>query len=326
MYSGSLSSHRFSPLAQLTPSNVSRLKPAWVYQPAGVGSVEATPIVADGVMYTTSGPTNVAALDLKSGRPLWEWNRPIAASVLNLGFPRVNRGVAILDGTVYVGTLDGYLVALDAKSGAERWSTQVGDNPHRSRHHRRAPRRRGQSHRRHQRRRSRDPRVPRRLRRENRQAGLALLDGAVAGRTRKRIVARRQLGPRRRRDVADRLVRSRDEAALLGHRQSWSRLERRLAQRRQPLHVLAGRDRHHDGKSALAFSIHAARRARLGCESGSRARRRRRPRHAEEARRDGEPQRLLLRAGPRYRRVPAWACRTRSRRGPRDSMRRDGRF
>ena len=61
-------------------------------------------------MYVTSGPTMVAALDLKSGKPLWEWTRPIAPSVLNLGFPRVNRGVAVLDNMVYVGTLDGYLV------------------------------------------------------------------------------------------------------------------------------------------------------------------------------------------------------------------------
>jgi alcohol dehydrogenase (cytochrome c) len=129
MYSGSYSSHRFSPLTQLTPANVARMKPVWVYQPAGVGSVETTPVVANGVMYTTSGPTNVAALDLKSGKPIWEWSRPIAASVLNLGFPRVNRGVAIIDDTVYVGTLDGFLVALDAKSGAERWVTPVGDNP-----------------------------------------------------------------------------------------------------------------------------------------------------------------------------------------------------
>src|SRR5204862_4161673 len=115
--------------AQLTPANVGRLKPAWVYQPAGVGSVETSPIVADGVMFTTSGPSNVAARDLKSGKPLWEWNRPIAATVLNLGFPRVNRGVAILDNMVYVGTLDGYLVALDTRSGAERWIAHVGENP-----------------------------------------------------------------------------------------------------------------------------------------------------------------------------------------------------
>jgi alcohol dehydrogenase (cytochrome c) len=129
MYSGSYASHRFSPLTQISSTNVARLRPAWVYQPPGTGPVEATPVVADGVMYVTWGPTNVAALDLKSGKPIWEWTRPIAASVLNLGFPRVNRGVAILESTIYVGTLDGYLVALDARSGIERWSVPVGDNP-----------------------------------------------------------------------------------------------------------------------------------------------------------------------------------------------------
>ena len=109
MYSGSYSSQRFSPLKQISTDNVAKLRPAWVYQPPGTGSVEATPVVANGIMYVTSGPTMVAALDLKSGKSIWEWTRPIAPSVLNLGFPRVNRGVAILDNMVYVGTLDGYL-------------------------------------------------------------------------------------------------------------------------------------------------------------------------------------------------------------------------
>lgn len=129
MYSGAYTSHRFSPLRQISVETVSHLGPVWVYQPPGTGSIEATSAVANGVMYVTAGPTIVAALDLKSGKPLWEWTRPIAPSVLNLGFPRVNRGVAILDNMVYVGTLDGYLVALDAKAGIERWSVHVGDNP-----------------------------------------------------------------------------------------------------------------------------------------------------------------------------------------------------
>jgi len=128
MYSGSYGSERFSPLTQIATSNVSKLHPAWVYQPPGTGSLESTPVVVNGVMYVTAGPTIVAALDLKSGRPLWEWTRPIPASVLNLGFPRVNRGVAVLDNTVFVGTLDGYLFALDARAGIERWSVHVGDN------------------------------------------------------------------------------------------------------------------------------------------------------------------------------------------------------
>src|SRR4029077_6768725 len=129
MYSGSYSSHRFSPLRQISTDNVARLRPVWVYQPPGTGSIECTPVVANGVMYVTSGPTAVTALDLRSGKPIWEWSRPIAASVLNLGFPRVNRGVAIHEGTIYVGTLDGHLIALDAQSGIERWSVQVADNP-----------------------------------------------------------------------------------------------------------------------------------------------------------------------------------------------------
>jgi alcohol dehydrogenase (cytochrome c) len=128
-YSGSYQSHRFSPLTQISTENVGRLRPLWVYQPPGTGSLEGTPVVADGVMYVTSGPASVIALDLRSGRPIWQWSRPIAASVLNLGFPRVNRGVAILGDSVYVGTLDAYLVALDIKSGTERWAVQVGENP-----------------------------------------------------------------------------------------------------------------------------------------------------------------------------------------------------
>src|SRR5689334_12730441 len=104
-YSGSLSAQRFSPLDQITPANVARLRPAWVYQPPGAGSLETTPLAADGVMYVTWGPTAVAALDARSGKPLWEWTRPIAATVLNLGFPRVNRGVALLGDMLYVGTL-----------------------------------------------------------------------------------------------------------------------------------------------------------------------------------------------------------------------------
>ena len=127
-YSGTFDSHRHSPLTQISTTNVASLRPAWLYQPPGTGPLEGTPIVADGAMYVTSGPASVVAVSLKSGRPVWQWTRPIANSVLNLGFPRVNRGVAILDNTVYVGTLDGFLVALDARSGIERWSVQVGDN------------------------------------------------------------------------------------------------------------------------------------------------------------------------------------------------------
>src|SRR5439155_15750195 len=99
-YSGSYRSERFSPLAQISRDNVKKLRPLWLYQPAGAGTLEVTPVVADGVMYITTGaPATVVALDLASGRPLWEWTRPIPDTVHNLGFPRANRGIAIVDGT-----------------------------------------------------------------------------------------------------------------------------------------------------------------------------------------------------------------------------------
>ena len=77
-------------------------------------------------MYIT-GPQMAAALDLRSGRALWTWRRPLPGNYRSFGFGQANRGAAILDNTLYVATLDCYLVALDAKSGVERWSTKVQD-------------------------------------------------------------------------------------------------------------------------------------------------------------------------------------------------------
>ena len=124
-YSGALSGQRFSPLKELTPANVSRLRVRWAYQFPESGN-EVSPIVADGVMYV-SWANAAGALDLKTGRPLWFWRRDIPADYHSIGFGRVNRGPAILDDTLYVTTLDGYLVALDAQSGGQRWIAQVAD-------------------------------------------------------------------------------------------------------------------------------------------------------------------------------------------------------
>ena len=126
-YSGNYEAHRFSPLEQITPFNVAALKPVWVYQVKDRGTVETTPIVADGVMYVTEPPAIVTALDLRTGRPLWSYERTLPKDLQTIGFGRVNRGVAVLGDMVYVGTLDAHLVALDAKSGAVRWDVQVAD-------------------------------------------------------------------------------------------------------------------------------------------------------------------------------------------------------
>src|ERR1043166_755004 len=126
-YSGNFEAHRFSPLTHLTPANAAGLKTKWVYQTKNAGRFEATPLVFDGVMYITEPPTIVTALDLRTGRPLWSWERTLPKDLQTLGFGRVNRGVAALGDSVYVGTLDAHLVALDARSGAVRWDTEDED-------------------------------------------------------------------------------------------------------------------------------------------------------------------------------------------------------
>jgi alcohol dehydrogenase (cytochrome c) len=127
-YSGTYDGHRFSPLAEITKDNVARLRPAWVYQAQEAGGLQTTPLVADGVMYVTEARSRVAAIDVRTGRTLWRYEPSIPSAVRVIGFGPSNRGVALLDGRVYVGTLDARLVALDAMSGAVRWSAQVADN------------------------------------------------------------------------------------------------------------------------------------------------------------------------------------------------------
>ena len=132
-YSGTYRSERFSPLDQINAENVRGLKVIWAYQMqpatnAGNGLVETTPIVVDGIMYITEPPSTVTALDARTGKMIWTWSPDMPDEVKHIGFPRVNRGVAVLDDAVYVGTLDAHLVSLDAATGAVRWDVEVADN------------------------------------------------------------------------------------------------------------------------------------------------------------------------------------------------------
>ena len=125
-YSGNYAGHRYSPLDQIQPSNVGRLKLAWLYQVSEMHKVETTPLVVDGIMYLTEPPSHVTALDTRTGRVLWKYRRTLPDDV-HVCCGQVNRGVALLGDLVFIGTLDGHLVALDSRTGTIRWDTTVAD-------------------------------------------------------------------------------------------------------------------------------------------------------------------------------------------------------
>ncbi|PYN37853.1 MAG: PQQ-dependent dehydrogenase, methanol/ethanol family [Candidatus Rokuibacteriota bacterium] len=127
-YSGGYASQRHSRLRQVNRTNVKQLQLRWARQvPAAANEmVEATPLVADGVMYVTQPPDKVLALDADTGHILWSYRRDLPGT-LPLCCYRSSRGVALLGDRVYVGTLDAHLVALDGRTGTVVWDVAVGD-------------------------------------------------------------------------------------------------------------------------------------------------------------------------------------------------------
>src|SRR6516225_5260669 len=119
-YSGGFSSQRYSSLTQVTPANVKRLELQWIFQARSLEKFETTPLVVDGVMYTVQAPNDLVALDAVTGRTFWVYShRPAPESRPCCG--RINRGVAILGDTLFMGTIDAHLVAVDATSGRRVW-------------------------------------------------------------------------------------------------------------------------------------------------------------------------------------------------------------
>ena len=127
-YGGNYASQRFSGLNQITPQNANALRMTWVYQMRGGGALESTPIVVDGIMYVTEPPSNVTALDARTGKTLWHYDPVIPRDLVAIGLFPTNRGVAVLNDKVYVATIDARLIALDAISGVVRWITRIADN------------------------------------------------------------------------------------------------------------------------------------------------------------------------------------------------------
>jgi len=111
---------------QINKSNVSGLRPAWIFQTEVKESLETTPIVVDGVMYVTTSFNHVYAIDAKTGEQFWHYKHKMGPVTTYCCGPN-NRGVAIYKDKVYMGTLDAKLVALDAKTGSLVWETQLAD-------------------------------------------------------------------------------------------------------------------------------------------------------------------------------------------------------
>jgi quinohemoprotein ethanol dehydrogenase len=128
---GTVFNQRYSPLDQVTRSNVSDLKGVWRIHLGSATdakySGEAQPLVHDGIAYVSTGESDVFALDVKSGKTIWKYEGNLEDEISTVCCGWTSRGVAIGDGRVYLGKLDGKLVALDAKSGEEVWSADVGD-------------------------------------------------------------------------------------------------------------------------------------------------------------------------------------------------------
>ena len=122
-YSGTVLGWRYSLLTQITPTNVKNLELAWLWQGRSSWR-EATPLVSSGVLYTVQAPNEVVALDAETGRALWTY------SYTPTGFRNpqpVNRGLAILGSTLFMGTLDAHLLAINAHSGTLIWNTTVAN-------------------------------------------------------------------------------------------------------------------------------------------------------------------------------------------------------
>jgi alcohol dehydrogenase (cytochrome c) len=127
---GNLFNQRYSPLTAIDRSNVANLKGVWRTRLNGSGlapqySGEAQPIVHDGVIYVVTGANDVFAIGVETGEILWEHRAELDPKITSVCCGWTNRGVAIGDGKIFYGQLDGKLVALDQRTGREAWSIQA---------------------------------------------------------------------------------------------------------------------------------------------------------------------------------------------------------
>src|SRR3569833_561720 len=125
-YWGDYQGTHFSALDQINAANVKNLQMAWMSPLPGTYTTEATPIVVAGIMYAAGGSGDVFAFDARTGHQIWAFHRKQDIKNPYQNNPN-NKGVAVLDGRVFVGTLDDLLIAIDAHTGRELWEVRTDD-------------------------------------------------------------------------------------------------------------------------------------------------------------------------------------------------------
>ena len=119
---------RHSPLKQINDGNVHDLGIAWFADLPDARGQEATPVVVDGKMFISTAWSKVFAYDAKTGKPMWSFDPEVdKARGVKACCDVVNRGISFWKGSIFVGTIDGRLISLDAATGKQLWSTQTLD-------------------------------------------------------------------------------------------------------------------------------------------------------------------------------------------------------
>src|SRR5438034_1328617 len=252
-YNGDYSGRRYSSLHEINLNNVAQLRAAWIFHPGNSEWLEATPVVIRGIMYVTAA-NDVYALDARTGRALWHYQRPVSSGLLDDAAAHKNRGVAVWKEFVYTETDDAHLLCLDARSGGLRWDVEYADK---AKHYgaTSAPlvingtvivgTSGGDS----------GARISRSLRRCYWETQMASLDHSWPWRIRVVELARRFLFAWGRHNLDARHLRSRTRYTLLDYQQCGTRFCGRVTPGRRPLYSLRFGNRSQHGKVEVVFPV-----------------------------------------------------------------------
>jgi alcohol dehydrogenase (cytochrome c) len=125
-YNGDAGGNRYTPLSQITPANVARLAPRWIFTLRGAARLEVTPVVVGGIMYVTN-VNQCYALDAGTGREIWSFQRPRTTGIIGDVTAGLNRGVAVTGDRLFMETDDAHMIALNRFTGEQLWDTEMAD-------------------------------------------------------------------------------------------------------------------------------------------------------------------------------------------------------